>query len=159
MPLDNEDKQAWCNLGERAEKRFAGPLFSGGVAIFANPEKLSNPFTHDLFITHPADLKTIRTPFLTSEKYGISPHTAITLNVKDVQRYVELYPRIIIIFDIEFEGFKSIRYAGLHEILRAIKTGVAKIHTYKNRVNDDQGNAKASYVLNALWFAELTRYE
>jgi hypothetical protein len=157
MSLNNEDKLVWCGLGEEAEKNFAGPPFFDGVAVFANPGKMKDRYTHDLFIMQPADLKTIRTPFLTSDRYGIPARTAITLNVKDVERYSDLYPRITIIFDIQFDDFKSIRYAGLHEIKRAIKGGFAKVHTYQNRVNDTQGNAKESYVLNALWFDELRR--
>lgn len=157
MSLNNEDKLVWCGLGEEAEKNFAGSPFFDGVAVFANPGKMKDRYTHDLFIMQPADLKTIRTQFLTADRYGIPTRTAITLNVKDVERYSDLYPRITIIFDIQFDDFKSIRYAGLHQIKRAIKGGFAKVHTYQNRVNDIQGNAKESYVLNALWFDELRR--
>jgi hypothetical protein len=159
MNISNEDKKTWCNLGAKAEKHFAGPIFSNGVSIFSNPAKFYDPYTHDLFITQPADLKTIRTAFRTADRYGIPSNTAITLNVKDVDRYLELYPSIVIIFDIDFDNFKSIRYANLHQIIRAIQSGHAKVHKYQNRVDDTQGNAKESYVLNALWFAEIKRYD
>jgi len=156
VPESNEDKLEWCKLGEEAEQRFAGPAFKSGCVAFANPAKLHDKYAHDLYLMQPADLKTIRTQFRTADRYGISPQTAITLNRKDVERYERLYPHIIIIFDIEYPNFKSLRYAPLREIRRAIKLGKAKLHEYQNRTDDTMGNAKDSYVLDALWFSELT---
>ena len=155
MMISNEDKQTWCNRGVEAEERFAGPAFSSGCAVFQNPAKLENKYSHDMFFVSPSDLKTIRTRFLTAGRYGFDPKTAITLNQKDVVRYSEKYPHIIIVFDIDYGDFKSTRYAQLSDIKRAIKTGFAKLHTYQHRVGDTHGNAKDSYVLDALWFREL----
>lgn len=154
---DNENKQAWVKLGERAETHFAAPLFKGGVTVFANPAKAENKFSHDMFFVQPADLKTVRTPFRTADRYGIPSATAITLNKKDVDRYREKYPHIVIIFDIEYPTFKSIRYATLREVNYLIDSGLAKLHTYINRIHDESGNAKESYVLDAMWLEEIER--
>ena len=103
----------------------------------------------------PCDLKTIRTRFNTSDKYGISPFTAFTLNKKDVDRYSEKYPHIIIIFDIDYGDYKTLRYATLREIQRTIGLGKAKLHTYLHRVGDNSGNAKESWVMDSKWFKKL----
>lgn len=155
--ISNEDKKTWCELGEKAEQRFAGSAFKSNVVVFPNPSKVTNPFAHDFYIMQPADLKTIRTQFRTADRYGISPDTAITLNVKDIERYTKLYPHIVLIFDIDYPNFKSVRYTTLREIKRAIKLGKAKLHEYQSRIDDVRGNAKSSYVLDALWFSELQR--
>lgn len=153
----NEDKKAWVELGTKAEAHFSMPIFKGGVTVFTNPAKAENKFTHDLFFVQPADLKTVRTPFRTADRYGIPSKTAITLNKKDVDRYREKYPHIVIIFDVEYPDFKSIRYASLREINYLIDVGLAKLHTYINRVDDQSGNAKESYVLDATWLEEMER--
>lgn len=154
MIPNNEDKEAWCNLGSKAEVRFAGPNFSG-VSVLQNPAKAENKYTHDFYMLMPADIKTIRTRFNTSDRYGIPSYSAFTLNKKDVDRYKKLYPHIIVIFDIEFADFKTLRYAPLREIHRAIALGKAPLHEYQNRINDSNGNAKESYVMDAMWFREL----
>lgn len=148
---DNEDKSYWCQLGEQAEQRFTAPLI-GGCSVFMNPAKAENKFTHDFFIVMPCDLKTIRTRFNTADRYGIDSKTAFTINKKDIDRYSEKYPNIIVILDIDYGDFKTIRYASLSDLKKAIKHKYAKLHEYKNRVDDVQGNAKQSYVMNALWF-------
>jgi hypothetical protein len=154
MMPHNEDKQAWCDVGQAAEVKFAGPLFSG-VSILQNPAKSFDKYTHDFYMMMPCDLKTIRTRFNTSDKYGIPPFTAFTLNKKDVDRYSEKYPHIIIIFDIDYGDYKTLRYATLREIQRTIGLGKAKLHTYLHRVGDNSGNAKESWVMDSKWFKKL----
>ena len=154
-PESNEDKQSWCEHGALAEVEFAGPLLGSGCSVFANPAKVENPYIHDLYMVVPADLKTIRTRFRTASRYGIDPRTAITLNKKDVDRYTEKYPHINIIFDIDYGDFKTVRYATLRQIQKAISSGKAQLHVYQNRIDDNKGNAKESYVMDALWFNKL----
>lgn len=154
---ENEDKEAWCRLGEKAEDRFLGPAFRGGVSLFKNPAKEENPYLNDCFIVLPSDLKTIRTRFETADRYGIPSRTAITINKKDVDRYLSKWPLCNLVLDIDFGDWRSLRVAPIREINRAIKSGAAKLHTYRNRVDDRDGNAKESYVLNALWFQELVQ--
>lgn len=150
-----EDKSYWVKHGSNAEAQFAGPVFQSGCAVIANPAKLNDIYSHDLFLMVPADLKTIRTPFRTADRYGISSRTAITINRKDIERYEKYYPHIVLVFDISYPEFRSIRYAPLRDIRKAIKAGIARLHSYQNRVQDEHGNAKDSYVLDATWFAEL----
>lgn len=153
--IDPQNKQAWCEAGAHAEARMAGPLLPCGGALMLNPAKKIDKYTHDLFITLPSDLKTIRTRFNTANRYGIDPLSAITLNVKDVERYAAHYPNIVIVFDVDFGDYKRLCYSHLREIKRAIRSGAAKLHEYKDRRDDARGNAKASYVMDANWFAEL----
>jgi len=153
-PINNEDKLKWCEYGEETERNFINTFSNEQVVVELNPEKVTNKFTHDFIITLPADLKTIRTRFRTSGRYGIASTSAITLNKKDVDRYSELYPNIIIIFDIDYGDYKKICYATLSNIKNIIGEGKAKLHQYKNRVNDPN-NAQCSYVLDAEWFEDV----
>ena len=148
-----ENKLFWCDIGAEAEKRFAAPML-GACSVFLNPAKIENKYTHDFFIVMPCDLKTIRTRFNTSSRYGVNSKTGFTINKKDIERYSEKYPDIIIIFDIDYGDFQTVRYASLSDLKRAIRSGYAKLHEYQNRVDDVSGNAKSSYVMDALWFKE-----
>jgi len=153
--IDRQDKDAWVTAGAEAEQRMAGPLLPRGGALMMNPAKRHDPYTHDLFITLPSDLKTIRTRFATADRYGIPSRSAITLNAKDVERYRELYPTIVIVFDVDYGDYRRLCWATLREIARAISKGVARLHEYRDRVGDERGNARASWVMDAEWFPEL----
>jgi hypothetical protein len=163
--MDTEDKQAWCDYGSRAEQTFAiGRLFDLGLSGAINLEKRSNPYTHDLFVNFPVDLKTVRTPlFKAMDLYGLDPQYTITFNEKDGKRYRSLYPNIIVIFDIDWDSTEmnidgrvyrvnpmKMTVAGfLDDIRQAIeKSGKHKI-VYQRRLNDEDGNAKQSWVLDA----------
>lgn len=164
MPTDTEDKIAWCRDAEGDEKAFAvGRLFTLGLGGYINVAKRSDPFTHDLFINFPADLKSVRTPlFKSRELYGIDPQYAVTFNVKDAQRYAKLYPNIVVVFDVNWSvtsmeiGGREYSvepmhatYAGfLEDIRAAVVAAGSKTHSYQRRVDDTKGNAKASYVFD-----------
>ncbi len=151
--MNNQDKEFWCSAGAAQEERFASPV-RGGCVLLMNPAKAENKYTHDLYMMMPADLKTVRTKFRTADKYGVDPDTAVTLNKKDVDRYSEKYPNIVIIFDIDFGTYKSIRYASLRAIQKWVEIGRAKLHKYLQR-DGDKVNATESYVLDSQWMAEL----
>ena len=149
-------------MGAAAERTLAGRVFPSGIAMFGNPGKAKDKYTHDAFIVFQADIKTVRTRFYKAgELHGIPPVSAVTLNVKDVERYKSLYPSIHIVFDIDypaedtFPAFKSVRLASLTLILKYIEKGKAKLHTYYQRADDASGNGKASYVLDAAWLREI----
>lgn len=169
--LDTEDKQAWCTVGAQAEESFCrGRLEQLGLIGVVNPLKKQNKYVHDLFISFKADLKTIRTPlFKSGELYGIEPQYAVTFNDKDLRRYQELYPNIIVVFDVKWEETKKvidgvaytvdpmhITVAGfLSDIRSAIdKSGSQKI-TYQRRVNDTEGNAKESWIFDLRYLHSL----
>ena len=162
--MDTEDKLRWCEQGEHDEAVFAvGRLFQLSLAGHINPEKLTNIYTHDLFVQFKSDLKTVRTPLFKSQQlYGIDPQYAVTFNLKDGERYAKLYPNIVVIFDVRWEQTSmeiggqrySVKpmhqtYAGfLNDIRKAImKAGNRKIE-YARRVDDSIGNAKASWVFD-----------
>ena len=154
----NENKQAWCKLGERAEVAFLGPVFASGCAVFSNPAKAESRYLHDAYFVCPCDLKTRRTRFHAAESlYGIPSRSAFTVNVKDVDRYADRWPLIVLVIDIDYGDYRTIRLAPLADIQRAIRHGVAKRHTYEQRSKDGSGNAIDSWVLDAEWFAELKR--
>ena len=149
---DTENKSAYCELGEEAERQFLVNSINEGIGFTINPAKTENIFTHDLFALFPSDLKSRFTPFKTADRYGIDPDYAITINEKDLIRYGKLYPHICIILDIHFPHYRATHYAPLFFLRQIVMSGKAKLHTYEKRVNDTQGNAKASYVFDARWF-------
>lgn len=164
--LNTEDKLAWCEkYGIEAELAFAvGRMHEIGLPTFVNPEKKKNKYTHDLYSIFQVDLKTVRTPlFKAQSNFGIDPQYAVTFNLKDGKRYAELYPHIVVIFDVEWKDQCSMIIGGtnyevkpMHQIHAGfladirnaiVKCGSKKIE-YARRVNDTSGNAKESYVFD-----------
>jgi hypothetical protein len=151
----NQNKTAYCEFGEQTERRFLINSFNSGVSFAQNPAKHENKYTHDLFAMFPADLKTQFTPFRTANRYGINPDHAITINQKDIERYNKLYPNIILIIDVQFPNYQATHYAPLFMLNILIKKERAKLHEYRERKDDNLGNAKASYVFDVLWFPRI----
>lgn len=169
-PASNEDKAAWCELyGTDAELAFVRRMFLVGIGVAMSPLKVSDKFGHDLLLTLPADLKTVRTPFFTAAQYKFDPQFTVTLNEKDLQRYTAAYPFCVVVFDVRWDvrdmvvggdtisviPMQGVWVATMHEIARAIAKGIAPLHEYAARREDTQGNAKRSYLLNLRWFKEL----
>jgi len=159
--------------GENVEKSFCvNRLYDLGLTGFMNLEKKKNIYAHDMFSVFPSDLKTVRTPFFKAlEKFGIDPQFAVTINLKDMQRYKELYPNIVVVFDVLWDekickklidGVEySVQpmhktYAGFIQDIRTavVMCGNNKVE-YQGRVNDTNGNAKASYVFDVRKLQEL----
>ena len=164
--MDLQDKQAWCDLGELEEGNFLERQDFHLVHVLPNVTKDVDKYAHDMRISFPADLKTIRSSWRKSQElFGIQPKYAISINKKDVDRYNDLYPNMIIILDIEIEYinendgglsvYKTVRWVDMTRINRLIKSGFAKEHQYKERTEDTQGNAKSSYVFDCRWFPVL----
>lgn len=152
--MNPQEKQAWCEIGAKAEARLVSPVRDGCV-LLPNPAKAHDKYAHDLLMLLPADLKTVRTRFNTAERYGIPARSAITLNRKDVERYASMYPNLVVVFDVDFGDYKRIGFASIRAIQTWIKCGKAPEHAYLHRVDDTQGNAKSSYILDAEWLVEL----
>jgi len=163
--MDTENKLAWCEkYGEKTELEFSmEKMFELGIPTYVNPEKKRDKFSHDLCSIFQTDLKTVRTPlFMSQELYGIDPQFAVTFNLKDGSRYKELYPNIIVIFDVKWETTEKeiagkiysvkpmhVTVAGfLSNIRNAIKQSGNNKIDYKKRVDDTNGNAKTSYVFD-----------
>jgi len=154
--LSNEDKDSWCSLGEEQEHLFLRQNTFDGVEFNLNSDKEHDKFTHDFTMTVPCDLKTIRTSWRTAEeKFGIPNRYAISINRKDVERYQSLYPNIFLILDVKTNLYSGYHLTDLERLILHIRTGVAKEHFYKDRVDDTNGNAKSSYVFDIRWFPEL----
>lgn len=172
--MDTEDKLAWCEeYGIKAELAFAvRQMHEIGLPTFLNPEKVDNKYSHDLCTIFPTDLKSVGTPlFKAKELYGIDPQYAVTFNVKDGKRYKDLYPNIIVLFDVHWDQICSMTigdrlysvkpmhevYAGFLSDIRAaiIKSGNHRIE-YARRINDTSGNAKDSFVFDVRHLHKLT---
>jgi hypothetical protein len=144
--IDNEDKKSWCQAGELAEKDFVATNKLVGWGLAVNPNKHDDIYTHDLVGMVPMDLKSIREPWRKSQQlFGIPSDYAISINLKDLRRYAELYPNIIIILDVEWSGIYMMTVARAKTL---ITNGKAVKHEYKNRKDDTKGNAKVSYVFD-----------
>lgn len=151
----NQDKQWWCDLGVKLEHEFIKREFSqAGVKM--NPSKSGDPYTHDFIIGLPCDLKTVRTPWKKSHEFwGIDPRNAVSINRKDLIRYARLYPNIVIIFDVQFDDHKTVRWATLWMMHRLKQEGKLHQHFYQARINSNDGNAKSSYVFDITLLPEL----
>lgn len=162
--MDTEDKMAWCRSAEVEERAFAvNRLFDLGLSGAVNVSKKADPFTHDLFINFQADLKTVRTPlFRSKELYNLDPQYTVTFNVKDGERYKNLYPNIVVVFDVRWDELSKQlgdavytvdpmhhTYAGfLEDIRRAIILDGKKRIDYHRRLEDTSGNARSSWVFD-----------
>lgn len=161
---DLQDKEFWCAEGQQKEYSFIHK-FGRRLRLRIHPNKEHDAFGPDLLhepSKRPADLKTQNTPFFASRSlYRIDPQYAVTLNKKDVDRYRAKYPDILIYFAVEWVvvkmvytsgkvsrvepmfGVWAIRFSDLCELVRH-----APLHKYRQRTNDQRGNATESYVLS-----------
>ena len=78
------------------------------------------------------------------------------MNTQDVVDCIHKYPKCQIVFDVDWEADtqfgvqvqarKEIRFLSYETMQELVKK--APIHQYQNRVDDVQGNAKGSYILD-----------
>jgi hypothetical protein len=156
-PKDLQNKLAWCQYGDKQELEFLADTWDSGIAVFRNPAKLTNPYVHDMYVVFPADLKSIRTPFNTADRYGIDPRYAITINDKDLRRYGEQEPSMMVLLDVRFPWHQAVHVAQIGHLQAATKNGRAKLHNYQQRTADNNGNAKSSWVYDCRWFPILKK--
>ena len=134
--VSNQDKDWWCKHGEGLEYEFLERSFDR-VKVERNPDKDGNPFTYDMVMRGPCDLKTITTPWRKSQEFwGIDPRNAVSINRKDLRRYARLYP-------------------GLWMMQRLLREGKLHLHEYLARMGRSDGNAKESYVFDVTLLPEL----
>ncbi len=155
-------KGAWCESGARKEEVFVAK-HGDALNLIINPEKTTSPYVPDLFNTRTkalGDLKTQNTPFFqATSRYGLDAQYAVVFNQKDAERYARYYPDIEIYFWVDWVvmGFKGVTeiavqpmtgvwYIPFRELQKLL--GIAPLHSYAQRTNDTQGNAKGSYVLD-----------
>lgn len=152
-PSSNEDKRSWCELGQERERELIVRAHGSDVTMFQNPSKRYDKFAHDMFWLAPMDLKSPRTEFRTADRYGVDPRFAVTLNLKDVERYSKLYPNICIVFDVRMEHYANVHVVLLQSLLARLNR--IPVHNYIHRSNDGSGNATASYVIDCRTLPEL----
>lgn len=173
--MELNDKLAWCEeYGDKVERSFCvDRLYELGITGYMNLEKKKDKYSHDMFTVFPSDLKTVRTPFFKAwEKFEIDPQYAVTINMKDMLRYKELYPNIVVVFDVLWDdkicrkfiegveyGVKPMHktYAGFIQDIRAavMACGNKKVE-YQGRVNDTGGNAKSSFIFDVRKLQQLS---
>jgi hypothetical protein len=176
MILDNtttEDKLAYCKEASDTQEplfvEFLNNLDRCNFKAEINPDKETNPYTHDLIVNgYSSDLKTQDTPFFKANKlYNIDPQWAITYNHKDYMNYKKKYTnnnkQFLIFFDVtrkneEMFGvntfaMRAIFVAKASEIELIIESAQVPLHEYINRKDDQKGNAKSSYVIDVRKFS------
>jgi hypothetical protein len=159
---DLQDKRRWCKDGETLEQSFVRRFSS--LSYLINPEKEINPYAPDLLNSQTqklTDLKSQHSPFFMAGRlFSIEPTFAVVFNVKDRVRYEEFYPHIDILYYIDWvpikadingkiftvSSHKGVYKTSFMELLTILKK--SPIHSYKQRVNDNVGNAKESYVID-----------
>ncbi len=160
---DLQDKGLWCIAGASKEETFVR-LYGERLNLIIHPEKASNRYGPDLLNTAnglPGDLKTQNTPFFQAqERFQMPPQFVVVFNGKDRERYSQLYPNIEIYFAVDWQavrfetwgkaiavqpmaGVWKISFPALQELLKK-----APFHSYQQRMTDQKGNAKGSYVLD-----------
>ena len=148
-PSDNEDKKEWCAYGEQLEIDFINKNIFKDTVLCINPEKDTDKFTFDMRINFPCDLKSRNTPWrLSQELFGISPTYAVTIDGKDLRRYMKLYPNICIVFDIDYPNYQNVHYGFISHFIQMLDAKLLHKHEYKARINDTKGNAKFCYIFD-----------
>jgi len=158
-----QDKSVWCKMGMTKEEAFV-QLYGEKLGVIINPEKAKNKYAPDLLNVNNGilgDLKTQNTPFFQGKsRFGINPQYAVVFNGKDRDRYKSLYPEIEIYFAVDWQIIKFQNENSVIEVHPMIgvwfisftKLDVlletAPYHEYRQRYDDNKGNAKGSYVLN-----------
>lgn len=162
---DTEDKLYWVEEYEKKENIFCTEIcpkihLSGVI----NPEKEKDPTKPDLVVNgRLGDLKYQSTPFYSSGYYyGYDPQYTVTFNVKDYEHYSTHYPDIDLYYWVDYPGAKKeyrgrditinrlegIFYIAFQGLVELIDKKKSPVHSYQRRVNDQQGNAKGSYLID-----------
>lgn len=166
VPHDTEDKNWWCQHGEKLEGQFV-TLCRDHLDLNAviNPEKASNRFALDLIVEDKiADLKTQNTPFFTAHRYRMDPRYTFTFNRKDYHSYKSKAPECDIYVWVDWKqlegyGAKVDYFGGIFrlpfiEVAKMIDAGAPE-HYYKRRQSEFDRNAKSSFLLDIRKFEAL----
>jgi len=159
---DLQDKGPWCVSGETSEATFINK-YGEKLGLILNPKKQYDFYTADFLNVNTnnlADLKTRNTPFFqAAERYSINPQYAVTFNIKDFLRYLKFYPGIEVYYWIDWlvtklESKTDIEVTPMEGVWKITLDNIkllsesAPIHTYQQRILDDRGSAKKSYVFD-----------
>ena len=173
---DVQDKAWWVKYGAEKEKYFVDsilPKYNIDKTIIINPAKERNSTAADLICDTDkilGDLKICETPFFTAGKYGMDPNGCVTFDEKDYIRYMfdyQILPAItytkkpqtfFIMFYVSWpeqddygvsikarEGLWAITIRGINNMV--LDNDKIKWHRYKNRVENKDGNGRASMII------------
>jgi hypothetical protein len=162
--LDLNDKTGWCKYAVHEEELFVF-LYGSRLNLRMNPAKAENQYAPDLLWNHctPAELKIRKTPLFIAGRYKLDPQYAVTINLKDIDRYQEKYPSMPIYFWVwwhQLEGFgRTVK--PMQGVWGIYVQDLVKLCTedrvieYEKRRMDTLGNAKSSYVISVTKMKEL----
>ena len=146
-PKNPQDKKAYVEWGGAQEHPFTQKNAVKGWRFAMNPEKAHNPYAHDLFACVPIDLKTMDRQWDHSQRmFGIPSEWAVSINTKDFVKYARECENIIIVLDVRW--LNAVYTITLDRARYLIGRRRAKRHFYKDRVDDEDGNAKDSFVFD-----------
>jgi hypothetical protein len=173
MRVSTEHKAHWVEeFGIKTEARFLQTLWKHGIDAIINPAKREDPTAHDLsLIAWPGDLKTVETPLFKAQAlYDSDPQYTVTLNVRDVEEYDVYNPHIMLFFHLLWEKetekvIGSTRYSvkpmqGVWMVwlpMFHVFSEQMPVINYQRREDDQNGNAKNSYVFDVRLFPRLFR--
>ena len=81
--------------GQGSRRSFMRPCTSK-VGVVSDCRSMTRMAT--IFLTRPMDLKVQAEPFRKAEElFNIPPRYAISINLKDLQRYTKMYPNIVFV--------------------------------------------------------------
>ena len=160
--LNLQDKQSWCEHGRKLEDLFI-EQFGNKLSLEINKDKSDNVYAVDMYNIEDkllSDLKSQNTPFfLAGTKYNVDPQFAVGFNKKDKLNYIDKTSDgsdIYIYFWVKWKKQErfNVKVLGIDAIFRAKFSTLLeilddnKLHEYRQRKDDNKGNAKASYVLD-----------
>ena len=154
---NTEDKAYWVQRGRDLEDLFHETVHIEGCGVSYPTAKIDDPYGHDFLLTRPMDLKVQAEPFRKAEElFNIPPRYAISINLKDLQRYTKMYPNIVFVVVVLFEGEMEIRQMTLQRARELVANDSAKRHEYRYRKGDQSGNAKVSYIFDLRHLDEIS---
>lgn len=156
-PLSNQDKQAWIRRGVGRERLFLELRQKHPILQGIAPSGEDKYVPEFVYQGQYLDLKSVYKPFYRAgQKYGVNPDFAVPLNVVDVRDCNEKYPGCQIVFWVRWDTSTDYEVTvnkqdGVwflsHEKMNELASK-AHVHTYQERTNDTEGNARDSYILD-----------
>lgn len=160
-----QEKAFWVDAGAEKEVVFVEQVLPQlGFRGELNPAKAGDRYAPDLVVEgHLADLKCQRTPFFKAQElHRVDPQFAVTFNEKDFQRYRANYPSLDIFFWVAWQTCEKkigdqvyavkpmagVWKGSFPAMRRRIEEQRVGAHAYLQRLFDQQGNAKQSFVFD-----------
>jgi hypothetical protein len=146
-------------FGEQKEKEFVEILKKNGYNASINPVKGKNKYAPDLLVDGKlVDLKYQEDFFFKAEeKYGIPPHKLVSVNCSSFERYLKLYPDLIIMwwvnrkattgYGITTESIRGVWKASVKKLKKIIDVNPIT-HWFRTRGYKGDRNKSNAYLFN-----------